>query len=171
MTDNKQEGNASSSVLDDNEPKVSTSEKTVNMYGRASSGLSVANVCYSFVFVGFPIAAVPLFAAGGNVATGKIASKNESDLADMKLLGKINDELVKETGKFKEHNKQLRDEVERLNKIVGGMEDTQNVLDAITKQQGQSIDEFEEQVEELKDQLRDLQVCFYTRYVKKIKIS
>lgn len=46
------------------------------------------------------------------------------------------------------------------------MEDTQNVLDAITKQQGQSIDEFEEQVEELKDQLRDLQVCFYTRYVK-----
>uniref|UniRef100_A0A6U2N2L7 Uncharacterized protein n=1 Tax=Leptocylindrus danicus TaxID=163516 RepID=A0A6U2N2L7_9STRA len=148
---------SSSNVLsNDSKPRISNHERFINFSGKASSGLGAANFVFTMLFRGFPIAAIPAVATGGNVVTGKIASTAASAQADINLLNKINDELERENDKFRAQNEQLRAEVNRLNEIVEGMEDTQNTLDAITKNQGQSIEEFEEQVEELKEHLREL---------------
>jgi len=148
---------SSSNVLSNNStPRLSNHERFINFCGKASSGLSSANFVFTMLFRGFPVAAIPAIATGGNVVTGKIASTAASAQADINLLNEINNELKKENDKFRAQNEQLRAEAERLNQIVEEMEDTRNALDAITKNQGQTIEEFEEQVEELKEHLMEL---------------
>merc|ERR1712226_347267 len=68
----------------------------------------------------------------------------------------VKERMEREINRMREANKELRAKVEKLKGSVEGMEDTQNTLDTITKQQTSSIADFEEQVERQKALLEEL---------------
>ena len=138
-------------------PEETKREATVKWSTRGSAAVSVINVPVALASGGVTTAVLPLAAAGGSIAMAPIADSNENELTDIKSMAEVHEKMRAEMDRMREENKRLRATIEKLEATVGSMEDTQDTLDAITKQQTLSIDEFEQQVEQQKALLREMQ--------------
>ena len=133
-------------------------EKVVKYSTGASALVNVINLPVAFASGGAGIAmAIPAAACGGTVTMVPIAKDNEEQITDILAVMEVSQKMMEEINRMKEENKKLRATIEKLEATVGSMEDTQDTHDAITKQQTQSIDDFEKQVQKQKELLREMQ--------------
>mmetsp|Transcript_16126 Transcript_16126/g.23744 ORF Transcript_16126/g.23744 Transcript_16126/m.23744 type:complete len:269 (-) Transcript_16126:137-943(-) len=155
---------------DDEEPKSNSDEledtpeetqrvKAVKFWTRTTMGLGLVNAGVTVAAAGgMSVAlAVPVGSTVGTCAMGPVANSNEQELSDVAAMQEVKERMEREINRMREANKELRAKVEKLKGSVEGMEDTQNTLDTITKQQTSSIADFEEQVERQKALLAELQ--------------
>lgn len=106
--------------------------------------------------MGLPLAVLPAAVGAGNIGMAPIAHSNENQITDIASMEETFEEMKKSMDRYGDENKRLKGVIDSLKESVGGMEQSQNALDTITKQQNQSIDEFEEQVEHQKKLLAEL---------------
>lgn len=154
--DNDDEPKNTSSELEET-PEETQRVKAVKFWTRSTMGVAAAN-CLFVVSGGMsPMAVLPVGSTAGSFVVGPVASTNEQELSDVAAMEEVRERMQMEINRMRESNKELRGKVEKLKGSVEGMEDTQNTLDTITKQQTASIDDFEEQVERQKALLAELQ--------------
>ena len=138
-------------------PEETKKEKAVKWSTRGSAVIALINAPLALVTGGVAHAVIPLSAGGGSIAMAPIADNNENELTDITSMAEVHEKMREEMDRMEQENKRLRATIEKLEGTVGSMEDTQNTLDTITKQQNQSIEDFEKQVEQQKALLREMQ--------------
>jgi len=137
-------------------PEESQREKNVKHVARLPIPIGVLN---TFVSIGKPVHITILSALSttGVALLAPTSRDNERDLKEIIATLEDCDVAKGRIKKFKKENKALRAQLRKLKAAVRNMENTQETLDTITKQQTQSIDDFEKQVQKQKELLREMQ--------------
>jgi len=126
-------------------PDSTPREMIVSAWGAITSIVNSASFMLSIMN---PMMNIPtLIGSAGSAAMGPIAHKNEQEVTDVASMGQVSRRMRLEMDRLAAENKRLKYEVERLESTVGSMEDIENALDEITKQQGASIEALQEQVD------------------------
>lgn len=126
------------------QPKGRTMMDTVlALTATATIGTSVA----AMALVGSPI----VIAAGVlSSLMGPYVYFQQKSLKEIQALKETQAAVEKEVGELGNQNNRLEDVVKNLTGTVGKLEDVEAALDVITQTQGQSVEEFREQIEENK---------------------
>mmetsp|Transcript_14224 Transcript_14224/g.24312 ORF Transcript_14224/g.24312 Transcript_14224/m.24312 type:complete len:261 (-) Transcript_14224:311-1093(-) len=99
-----------------------------------------------------------VFAAGGiSCAIGPYAYWQQRRLTDVVALQETHKALIEQVERLGRENQRLHDTVVDLSETVDRLEDVEQALDVITQTQGQSIEAFEEQVQDNRDILSKMQ--------------
>lgn len=113
-------------------------------------------VVLSIVEVVFNQSKLVILGAILGLVVAPVAIKQQRDMTEIIEMKKTYEAAVAEIGRFKEENNRLGKNVEDLDDTVGRLEDMETALDVITQTQGQSLEEFEEQVKENEDILNSM---------------
>lgn len=88
---------------------------------------------------------------------GPYAFYQQKQLTSIRNLKETHAAIEAEVGQLKAENGRLNESVQELGATVDRLEDVEEALDAITETQGQSVDEFQQQVEKNKEILAKME--------------
>lgn len=144
-----------SGVSSDGEPLRPIAGNTpMEMFAGAIAGASVASAAAAMILS--PVNVV--FAAGGlSCAIGPYAYWQQRRLTDVVAMQETHKALAEEVERLGKTNARLHDTVVDLSETVDRLEDVEQALNVITQTQGQSIEAFEEQVQDNRDILNKMQ--------------
>jgi len=126
----------------------------MEMFAGAIAGASVASAAAAMILQPVNI----VFAAGGlSCAIGPYAYWQQRRLTDVIALQETHKALAEQVERLGKENKRLHETVEELSETVDRLEDVEQALDVITQTQGQSIEAFEEQVQDNREILNKMQ--------------
>lgn len=126
----------------------------MELFAGTIAGASVASAVAAMIVQ--PVNVV--FAAGGlSCAIGPYAYYQQRRLTDVVALQETHAALGEEIDRLDKQTDRLKDTVLELSATVDRLEDVEQALDVITQTQGQSIEAFEEQVEDNREILSKMQ--------------
>mmetsp|Transcript_12304 Transcript_12304/g.26734 ORF Transcript_12304/g.26734 Transcript_12304/m.26734 type:complete len:261 (+) Transcript_12304:79-861(+) len=142
-------------VSTDKEPLRPIAGNTpMEMFAGVIAGTSVATAAAAMILNPANI----VFAAGGlSCAIGPYAYWQQRRLTDVVALQETHKALAEQVERLGKENTRLHETVVDLSKTVDRLEDVEQALDVITQTQGQSIEAFEEQVQDNREILNKMQ--------------